>query len=436
MSNLAEPFYKEGDRQQASDEISLAELLHHLIAHWKTVAGAIIAALAIALVYLVTTTPTYSTDLSYGHEVGGLEMLNMVPGINYDEDQVINELSLYLASYENFKSYLGESGNSYESLAVFADRQLSDEDRKAYQRRFFRDGITISQPKQQGDLLHTLELSYSREISGPSFVNGYFQWTLASYKNELIARADRIVADTIKHNQSEMAASEEAYATEIRNQVTRLREADEIRLSELHDRLEAERQAVLASREERIRALREAGQVAARLGIEKPTTPYELGRHETSRDVIYAEINSQGKIPLYFMGTEALSAEREIIEGNLRDSVKTAEIRSIEKEISQIQQNRTIEALLNRESHAPFNSRYAELEKQNTLLRSYQLTPDDIQVAKVAHWAYQPDAPDSPRAALTLMLALILGGMFGLIIVALYALWKQARAIRTSRSLT
>jgi LPS O-antigen subunit length determinant protein (WzzB/FepE family) len=432
MGNLSEPFLKEGSPQQANDEISLVELLHHLIAYWKTVAAAIGLVLATALAFLVTATPTYSTALSYGHAAGGVDMLNMVPGLNYQDEEVLKELSLHLASYENFKRYISESESGRKSLEKFIGDSLSADERETIQRNIFRDKLTVRQPKGEDSALYTLELSYPQGVFGPSFVNDYFRWTLSRYKDALVARTERSITNLIRHNQAEMAASQEAYATELSNRITQLREADEIRLAELHDSLKAENQSVLESRKERVRVLKEAEEIAARLGIEKPTTPYELGRHEASRDVIYAEINSQGNVPLYFMGTLALSAEREILEANLRDGVKTVEIRNIEKEISQLKMNRTIETLLSREVNSPFDEHYTELEKKNTLLRSYLLSTEDLEIAEVAQWAYQPDASDSPRAAITLALALILGGILGLLCAAFNALWKKARALQAA----
>ena len=192
--------------------------------------------------------------------------------------------------------------------------------------------------------------------------------------------------------------------------------------------------ALVASRQERIRLLSQAEQIAEQLNINRPTTPRELGRQQDERDVIYAEINSQNALPLYFMGTEALRTERLVLERNLHEEAKTAEIRAIEKEIEQLQQNREIEAILAREQEHPFIGSYHDLQEQNLMLQASRITPEDIQVATVTLWGYQPDTSDSPRRSLTLALALIGGAMLGVILIALARLASSIRQHRSQAS--
>ncbi|RUA22382.1 hypothetical protein DSL92_06300 [Billgrantia gudaonensis] len=52
-----------------------------------------------------------------------------------------------------------------------------------------------------------------------------------------------------------------------------------------------------------------------------------MGRQSSDREVVYAEINSQDGLPLYFMGTGRCKAEREVIEANLREDAKTPQYR-------------------------------------------------------------------------------------------------------------
>ncbi|WP_444677780.1 GNVR domain-containing protein [Halomonas sp. E19] len=176
--------------------------------------------------------------------------------------------------------------------------------------------------------------------------------------------------------------------------------------------------------------LSQAEQIAEQLGILQPTTPRELGRQQGERDVIYAEINSQNGLPLYFMGTEALRTERQVIEQNLYEEVKTAEIREIEKEISSLQNNREIEAILAREEESPFIDTYNRLKEENLLLRSNSVSADEIQVAEVVRWAYQPTKPDSPKKSLMLVLAVVAGFMIGIFMVVISGFAKTIKKRR------
>jgi len=250
------------------------------------------------------------------------------------------------------------------------------------------------------------------------------------YRELLTERAERAVNLTIEKNKAQMEAHQEAYQEEIDARITRMKEADSIELARLQDSLEAEKKSIVAAREERVRVLRQAEQVAARLGITRPTTPRDLGRQGGERDVVYAEINSQEGLPLYFMGTEALQAEREVIEANLREDAQTPEIRSIVKQISLLRNNREIEAVQSREQDSPFIDEYNALLQQNTLLQANLVAPDEIQAAEVTNWAYQPANPDSPRKALILALSLVLGGMLGLMLVFLARFAHSLRGYR------
>jgi len=99
--------------------------------------------------------------------------------------------------------------------------------------------------------------------------------------------------------------------------IARMQEKDAIKLKQLRDELEAEIASVIASREERIRTLQNAEAIAADMGIQLPTTPRDLSPRQGNAEVGYAEIkatSSQDGLPLYFMGVDALKAEREVTE--------------------------------------------------------------------------------------------------------------------------
>lgn len=117
------------------------------------------------------------------------------------------------------------------------------------------------------------------------------------------------------------------------------------------------------------------------------------------------------------MGVDALKAEREVIETNLREETKTATIRDLEKQIAVLENNREIEALKARESNAAFSEEYNQLKEENTLLRANQVNEDEIEISRVISWAYLPAGPDSPKKLLILALSVVLGGMLGVFVL-------------------
>lgn len=421
--------------QSYEDEIDLRDLALMLAEGWYWIVGVVLVAIMIAGTYLFIATPSYSTELAFSRSPDGLRALNAIQGVNYTEDQVSQELAQRLSSYENFSHFINDSDSGRESFIAALDGVGGEQELFLAKRQFFASNIRVTAPEERNTVAR-VQLIFNDRLAGPDFVNGYYQWSEERYRQVLVDRARQATQAEIARNQAKMKAHLEAYQEQVNAQVTRMSEADRIRLAQLQDQLEAEKASIVSSREERVRILKQAEQVAEQLGITRPTTPRDLGRQPSDRDVIYAEINTHNGLPLYFMGTDALRAEREVVEANLREEAKTAAILDIEKEIQRLQNNREIEALLAREENSPFVERYNELRQSNILLQSTELSPDDIQVAELVNWAYQPASPDSPRRALVMALSLVLGGMLGVMLVFLARFAGSLRSYRKAQVTT
>lgn len=397
--------------ERRDDEIDLRDIALAIYSGWKWVAVSIISCAILGLLYIYfISTPTYSTDITYSSTPGGLNVLNSMPGTSYSESQALEEFSRRLSSYENFRSFYEKNPDAINSIIqgeLDTDSQI---------RSFFFDKINIPPPREN-EASRTLSLQYNEKTDGPQILNEYFRWTEEMYSQALVDRASRAVDNAIDRNKAKMDAHLRAHQDDISARIEILQEEDKIRIAELEDRLKAEKQSVVASREERIRILEHAEQIASNLGIEKPTTPRDLGRQTQDRDVIYTEINSQGGLPLYFMGVDALRAEREVIEQNLEEDANTEEIRSIESQLQQLINNRTIETITNRENQTPFIEEYNNLRSQNEILSSSMISSSEIDIVSAIHWAYQPNGPESPRSSLIIALSLVFGGMLGVILV-------------------
>lgn len=401
------------DHQQ-SDEIDLRHVVYILYKERWVLATTLVFCLALSLGYLFVTPKAYTTELTFRHVPEGMRDYNKVPGLSYSETEAALEFSHRLASYVNFVAFIEASNYTMEDLTAqqlpSSESELSDLYRTVYAQFRFT-------PPGERNMAGKVQFTYAQGMPGPDFLNAYYLWSLETYIKELVERAGRVVNASIRQNERHMDALMASYREETQSQVIRLTESRQVRIQQLQDRLESEKNALIAKREERIRLLREAEQIAEQLGITQPTTPRDLGRQQGERDIIYAEINSQSGLPLYFMGTEALRTERQVLEQNLYEEVRTKEIREIEKEIQTLQHNREIEAMLAREVESPFIEGYHRLQEQNLMLKAAQLTSADINVAEILQWAYQPSHTDSPRASLVIAIALI-GGLFAGMMVA------------------
>ena len=407
---------------RADDEIDLRDLALALIEGWRWILGTMVAVIALAALYLFIATPISSTNIVFAPSSDGLQTLNSLPGINYSREDVIGEFSVQLNSYENFSHFL-EASEDHRNRLVDSLQAVEDEAQlPAIQYRLFNQNLSVTNlgDEEDPDPRRKLSLSFTERLDGPDFANQYFRWTRDTYTDTLVERAQRSIDQRIRRNQSRMEAILEAQKEQVEARIARMQESDAIKLKQLRDELDAEIASVIASREERIRTLQNAEAIAADMGIKLPTTPRDLSPREGNAEVVYAEIkatNSQDGLPLYFMGVDALKAEREVTEKNLRQETKTPAIRQLEKQIAVLQHNREIEALKARDTNAPFSEEYNSLREENTLLRANQIDVDDVDVTQVINWAYRPDGPDSPKKLLILALSVVLGGMLGIFVL-------------------
>ena len=415
-----------------NDEIDLRDLVMSLINGWRWVISTAVAVVALAVVYLLVATPIYSTNVVFAPSPDGLQSLNALPGINYSEEEALGELAVRLGSYENFSNFLAASEEHRERLTDALSGVENLTDLPASQYEFFSKNVTVAplgDEEDENDLRQQLTFTFTDRVDGPDFVNQYYRWTDQQVTAMLAERAQRTIARNIRNNESRMSAILDAQEEQVEARITRMQENDAIRLKQLQDELNAEIASVFASREERIRVLRNAESIAERMGIKRPTTPRDLSPRQGNAEVVYAEINaanSQDGLPLYFMGTDALKAEREVIEANLREETKTAAIRNLEKQIAVLENNREIEALQAREDNAAFSEEYNRLKEENTLLRANDVLEDEIEVSRVISWAYQPAGPDSPKKLLILALSVVLGGMLGVFVLMVVRLVRPA----------
>ena len=144
----------------------------------------------------------------------------------------------------------------------------------------------------------------------------------------------------------------------------------------MQDELKALRQQIKTARQDRIAQLGEAIAIAKSLGIEKPTTPSALGEKRVvpaSSSVMRTEINNQ-QIPLYFMGVEALSAERTALLQRKSDDFTEGRIAQIARELQLLQSNREIEVLKQRQNEDLFLSGVEPLRAEVVRLKIWAIS--------------------------------------------------------------
>lgn len=226
-----------------------------------------------------------------------------------------------------------------------------------------------------------------------------------------------------------MAAARANYEATKEVKIAKLTEEDSLKRAQLNDELAALRQQLKTRRDNRINQLNEAIRIATSLGISKPTTPSSLGAAEITGQgsVIRTEVNNQ-QIPLYFMGSEALQAERKALLARRSDDFTEPRVAQIARELKLLEHNRQIEVLISRENDDLFLKDLAGWREEAARLRALALDASALKLVSIDQRAVEPRRPIKPKKALIVALALVLGTMLGLFIALVRNLSRPVSA--------
>ena len=129
------------------------------------------------------------------------------------------------------------------------------------------------------------------------------------------------------------------------------------------------------------------------------------------------EINNQ-QVPLYFMGTDALEAERAALQQRKTDDFTEGRIAQIARELQLLQSNREVEVLKQRQNEDLFLSGVEPLRAEIVRLGNLSnLDSSNMKLVSIDRKALEPMQPIKPKKALVILLGLLLGGMLGVLIV-------------------
>lgn len=413
----------------AHDEVDLVQLVSAL---WKQ-KTLIVAVTALAgllgLAYAVLATPYYTVQSV------------LRPAAIKDLDE-LDHLGIYKLSPQQALAQVGTALDSYETrLGFFRDNQrlfvdLTQPGRSLEQtfESFNDEAFILLQPdakKAEGTTpFFGIQLTYPQGLNGVEVVNSFVHYALDDVRQQIAADLETLIGNRLSQLDKNMAAARESYEATKEIKIAKLSEADALRRAELSDELRALRQQLKTRREDRINQLNEAVRIASSLGITRPTTLSSLGASEiTNQDsVIRTEENNQ-QIPLYFMGSDALEAERKALLSRRSDDFTEPRIAQIARELKLLEHNRQIEVLRSRENDDLFLKDLAAWREEAALLRGLHFDTESLRLVSIDQAAVEPSRPIKPKKAMIVALALVLGGMLGLLIALLRSLCRPAAAI-------
>jgi len=412
----------------ASDEIDLVQLASALWKQKTLIIAVTLVAGLLGLAYAMAATRYYSVQSV------------LRPAAIKDLDE-LNHLGIYKLSPKQALAQVGAALDSYENrLAFFRNNQqlfadITQPGRSLEQtfESFNDEAFKLLQPdpkKAEGTTPYIgLQLVYPEGLDGVQIVNGFVQYAIENVRKEVAEDLETLVGNRLSQLEKKIDAARANYEASKEIKIAKLTEEDALKRAQLSDELAALRQQLRARRENRINQLNEAIRIATSLGISKPTTPSSLGAAEITSQgsVIRTEVNNQ-QIPLYFMGSEALEAERKALLARRSDDFTEPRIAQIARELKLLEHNRQIEVLKSRENEDLFLKGLAGWREEAARLRALQFDTNTLKLVAIDQRAVEPLRSTKPKKALIVALALVLGGMLGLFIALVCNLRRPAAA--------
>jgi LPS O-antigen subunit length determinant protein (WzzB/FepE family) len=227
-----------------------------------------------------------------------------------------------------------------------------------------------------------------------------------------------LIANRLFNIEQKIEAARASYEASKESQIAALLEQDALSRAQLQDELQALREELKTRRQSRIMVLDEAIQIADSLGIKKPTTPSSMSDSQRQGQVVRTEVNSR-EIPLYFMGSEALKAERDALSARRSDDFIEPRISEIEKELALLSHNRQVEVLEKRENEDLYLKDLAEWRQEAAQLKGIKFDSSQLRLVRLDQQALEPLTAAKPKKKLVIVLGLGVGLMLGFFVALL-----------------
>ncbi|MEW5715664.1 Wzz/FepE/Etk N-terminal domain-containing protein [Pseudomonas sp. SB113] len=286
---------------------------------------------------------------------------------------------------------------------------------------FNRNSFTLILPDpKKPDALNAfvkVEMSYLKGVDGVAILNGFVNYAITLERAQIASDLGVIVKNRLVELDGKLAAARSTYFTKKEAEIALLAEKDSLRKEQLQDELRALRSELKTRRNDRVEQLSEAIHIARSLGIIKPSTPSSLSELALNgrSNVMRTEINTQ-QIPLYFMGVDALEAERSALMRRKSDDFSEGRIAEIAKELQLLQSNRQIEMLNRRQDEDLFLEGVEHIRAEAARLRNINVDMGLLKLVVIDKEALEPLSPVFPKKGLIIALGLILGFALGVMV--------------------
>ncbi|KRP59326.1 chain-length determining protein [Pseudomonas trivialis] len=400
----------------ASDEIDLFELMHAVWRQKKLVLGCTLLMGVLGAGYAFLAPKTYEvSSVLRPAAINELDALNRSEVYKLPPADALAKVGAQLDSYEARLGFF----RSHEQL--FTAFQKPGQSLEQSFEDFNRNSVNLILPDpKKSDSLSSyirLELQYPADVDGVAILNGFVDYAIGSEREQVGADLKVIVNNRLNELKGKIDAARANYETEKESKIAKLLEDDRLKRARLQDELSALRLQMKMERTNRLAELAEAISIAKSMGIKTPTTPSSMAdsTRSGSNQVMRTEVNNQ-QIPLYFLGTEALEAERTALQQRTSDDFTNPRIAEIGKELQLLEANREVEVLRKRGNEDIFLKDVEPLRAEVARLRNLNIDMSNLKLVTVDRRAQEPLAPIKPKKPLILAVSLIAGLVLGTLI--------------------
>ncbi|MDT3709477.1 MAG: Wzz/FepE/Etk N-terminal domain-containing protein [Pseudomonadaceae bacterium] len=411
----------------ANDEIDLVELFRALWRQRLLIVGVTFAATLIAAAYAFLATPYYQTK-TYLRPVpqSMLDQLNETGIYRLTPEDALSRVASGLSSYDKRLDYFLSNQELFQTIEPKGDspeQAFADFNEQAFEMLHPDPKKTENRSAYVG-----LKLTYPKGMEGSAIVNGFVDYVLELERKEIAEDLKSLIANRLASLDMNMEAQRANYSASKEAKIATLLEDAALKRAQLQDELAALRAELKIRRNNRIQELNEAITIADSLGIRTPTSPSAMTASARSgTQVIRTEVTNQ-EAPLYFLGTEALTAERDALKNRTSDDFVEPRIAEIQSELTLLENNREVEILKAREGEDLYLTNLAQLREEASRLKGIKLDTERLRLVRLDQPALQSLNPIKPKKALILALGLVLGAMLGIFVALVRSLMNRDRA--------
>lgn len=413
-------------RVPAEDEIDLFELFDGIWQQKKWIIGCTILAGLLGVGYAFLAPRTYQvSSVLRPVAINELDALNRSEVYKLPTADALDKVAAQLDSYDARLGFFRANPVLFEAFHQ-PGRRL-EQNFEAFNRDAIK--LVLPDPKKPESVSRfvRLEMQYPTGIDGVAILNGFVDYAIGLARDEVGGALNVIVANRLNELKGKIDAARANYETGKESRIAKLLEADNVKRARLQDELSALRQQMELERSSRLAELDEAISIARSIGITRPTTPSAMGGDATrgGSQVMRTVVTNQ-QVPLYFMGTKVLEAERRAVEKRTNNDFTNMRVAEIGKELRMLDSNREVEMLNSRKSEDIFLQGVEPLRAEIARLRGLNIDMTALKLVTVDRQAQEPLEPVKPKKAMLVALS-VLGGLILGVLVSMIRYLVQAR---------